>query len=62
MSGLTGEYVRVAVPGGGPFENEIKKVKILQTHTKGCKGELVDTSLQSERRELIPQCEVTPCG
>lgn len=53
LSGLTGEYVRVLVPGNPKLINSILKVQIQEVEDDVCRGLITDVELVSPRREVI---------
>ncbi len=53
LSGLTGEYVRVLVPGNSDLINSISRVFIQEVEDDVCKGSLTEVKLTSQIREVI---------
>lgn len=53
LSGLTGEYVRVLVPGNSDLINSILKVQIQEVEDDVCRGLITNVELVSPRREVI---------
>lgn len=61
MTGLTGEYVRVAVPTDQNLTNQFRSVHLTHNTTEACQGRLVDTSLSTNDVYHAPSNEVIPC-